>query len=95
MSATPRLIEPPGDEPRYSPVWPARYPGTCGNCGQSFDVGDEIRRDGGTIVGTMCCTIDGPREPDHTPEVMPRGKTARDRCDRCFIVHGTGQVECE
>jgi len=27
-------------------------------------------------------------------EVMPRGKTASDRCDRCFIVHATGQTEC-
>lgn len=26
--------------------------------------------------------------------VMPRGKTAKDRCERCFIVHSPGQEGC-
>jgi hypothetical protein len=32
--------------------------------------------------------------PGREIEVMPRGKTYRDRCDRCFIVHASGQTEC-
>lgn len=27
--------------------------------------------------------------------VLPRGKTGKDRCDKCFIVHAPGQNGCE
>jgi hypothetical protein len=27
--------------------------------------------------------------------VLPRGKTAKDRCDKCFIIHTPGQDGCE
>lgn len=32
---------------------------------------------------------------DGTRVTMPRGKTTRDRCDRCFMVHSPGQDGCE
>jgi hypothetical protein len=37
-----------------------------------------------------------PADPGMTTQpVMPRGLRASDRCDRCFLVHVPGQVECE
>jgi len=36
----------------------------------------------------------GAESSSKAPEVMPRGKTVRDRCDRCFIIHASGQVDC-
>lgn len=82
--------------------FPARYAGRCGNCDESFAPGDEVfyAPPDETLTGVECCghvSESRPATPEVTlvDQVMPRGKTAKDRCDRCFIVHTPGQTGCE
>jgi hypothetical protein len=97
MPATPSFM--PGD-----PGFAARYPGICCRCGNRIDVSDLIAYDeDDAIYGIECC---GDVVPDAEPftakkgvepiRVMPTGKTKRDACSRCFIIHTTAQGdECE
>lgn len=95
MPATPREIPP--DEPR---MFTARYHGICG-CGDEFYEGDMIGYNlSGTLFAQQCCG----HSPEPTPNqerqpnirVMPTGKTKRDVCSRCFIIHTAAQGdECE
>jgi hypothetical protein len=86
-------------------AFPARFHGLCMPCGEDIQVGESIANhpDHGYIHEDCWGDADNiPQMPgerrsprDHTPVTMPRGKTAKDRCGRCFIVHASGQVDCE
>lgn len=63
------------------------------------------------VICNDCCDIAplggnwgtiGNKEKDFEDEliiperlVMPRGRTAADRCNRCFLIHSSAQVDCE
>ena len=71
-------------------TFPANYAGRCGNCGELFESGDDVFYDqGDTLLGQDCCgtaSTDGPAVPKADQPVLPRGKTAADRCDTCFQI---------
>lgn len=86
----------------------ARYDGLCGNCREPYSKGDHIVNNGDNgYVPVDCGCLEDMSEPTGGDEVgyrerrrkladfMPRGKTARDACPKCFIIHATGQKECE
>jgi hypothetical protein len=85
-----------GFQPR---VFTAQYPGTCGGCGSEIDAGDLVFYDGDTLVGDACCAgaDDLSVEAKSTiAQVMPRGKTAKDKCPRCFqIPASNGACGCD
>lgn len=83
----------------------AKYPFTCAGCGErkqadvqaEYDEQGSIREiecpGGGESIGD---TYYGTAEKkSRSIEVMPRGKTPRDKCGECFMVHSPGQVGCE
>lgn len=90
-------------------AFPAQYPGLCLPCGQDIRPGESIvnDREVGYIhedcvddVGKVGVESNGAGFDSFTRgrppiTVLPRGKTGKDRCDKCFIVHASGQVECE
>lgn len=88
-------------------TFPARYPGLCLPCGEDIQQDDEITHHEVTGYVHVHCVDDADaqapslprdrRDPSvRTVDVMPHGKTARDRCDRCFLVHTAAQGdECE
>lgn len=96
----------PLDQP-YSQEFPARFPGTCRACGDPFPLGAMVRYNADDEL--VCCEgtdmLNGESNGadfdsfnrGRTPGivVMPRGKTAKDKCGLCFMVHASGQVECE
>lgn len=65
--------------------------------------------DSNMIIGDICCgmlsdselvdvvnTTTPDTKDDPTPEVMPRGRTVADRCDRCFMVPASnGACGCD
>lgn len=88
-------------------TFPAKYSGLCIPCGEEIQRDDEITHH--EVVGYVHvhCINDADAEAPGLPrerrspatravDVMPRGKTVRDRCDRCFLVHTAAQGgECE
>lgn len=88
-------------------TFPARFPGLCIPCGDAIEQGDEItHHEVCGFVHVHCVELANEevpslprdrREPGiRTNRVMPPGKTAKDRCGRCFIVHTPGQGDdCE
>jgi len=83
----------------------ARFRGFCNPCGYDIEPGEFIvaHPDAGYIhedciddVGKIDRSGDtnGREHPGRVRPVMPHGKTAADRCDRCFLIHSTGQTEC-
>ena len=77
--------------------FPAAYAGRCGNCGEYFPPGAMVQyEEGAVLVIQECCGIaDEPREDRPAPKpdvVMPRGKSAADRCGRCFQVPSSNGV---
>lgn len=93
MDATPMLV-PTGSNP-----FRARYPGVCPACGDPYERGMMVRYNGNDEI--VCCDEEGSGFDSFTPgrtpgiAVMPRGKTKRDVCGACFMIHASGQVECE
>jgi hypothetical protein len=85
--------------------FPARYDGMCLPCGEPIVQGESITNhpDAGYVhedcaedVGkTPQTAVERRVRDDPARATMPRGKTARDRCDRCFMVHSPGQAGCE
>lgn len=79
----------------------ARYPGVCVLCGDAFPAGAICHYNVNDEV--VCCDQDASDDEDFSScrgrpsdiPVMPRGKTKADRCDRCFMIHASRQVECE
>lgn len=81
--------------------FPAQYAGRCALCGDVFEVGGEIfYNESDEIVGALCCgdpdggdTVRG-TEALTAPldRVMPRGRTTRDRCGRCFQIPASNGV---
>jgi hypothetical protein len=88
-----------------SRIFEAKYPFTCVCCDERFPAGTMAYYDSQSLlrngeadhiwpVGSSQSDANG-REPNgRLHDVMPHGKTATDRCDRCFIIHATGQVDC-
>jgi hypothetical protein len=83
--------------------FPARYDGSCPACDDPIEVGEDVSMvdsDRGRVtVHSLCAEdrifINARQRVDHT-EVMPRGKTARDVCTRCFMVPASnGICGCE
>lgn len=84
--------------------FPANYNGLCIPCGEDIkrgemivvsDVGyvhEDCREDVGKAPEMPAKSRSS--RPDHTATI-PRGKTAADRCDSCFIIHTPGQNGCE
>lgn len=84
----------------------ARYAGTCGACFEPIEAGDEVGysaenvltcgecwRDGSPAVRVAFPGVEAPA-PEAIP--LPRGKSVRDRCPRCFQIPSTsGNCECE
>jgi hypothetical protein len=77
--------------------FPASFPGRCGVCGEIYGPGDEVyfSMPEDILTGWECCgEADEPRaEREKVPvPVMPRGKTAKDKCPRCFQVPASNGV---
>jgi hypothetical protein len=77
--------------------FPASYVGRCTNCNEILNPGDEVYYDGSdSLTGWDCCGATD--EARNTPEtstierVMPRGRTAKDRCGTCFQIPSTNGV---
>jgi hypothetical protein len=99
MPATPQtIVEDPG------PHWilASFTGGHCGQCKTPIHEGDEIAYLDDTLIRRECCAETGMYLSDTELAnanrgrvdrvlVMPRGKTAKDRCPRCFIIHTVGQ----
>lgn len=83
----------------------AQYAGTCRGCGEVFDAGSEVQytsaSSGPDVIVAECCfgaaeiNVETSATQTRDRLTMPRGKTAADRCDRCFIIHTAGQEGCE
>lgn len=81
--------------------FPAQYKGICVPCGDGIEPGEYITNHPEYGYIHEECTdvvpVGHTEEPRHNraaPPTMPRGKTAADRCDRCFMIHATTQTEC-
>jgi hypothetical protein len=67
----------------------AQYSGRCRNCNEVFEAGAEVfYAPGEDTVTVLECCGDAQRTAaaGEMPQVMPRGKTARDACGMCFQV---------
>jgi len=85
----------------------AQYSGLCIPCGEDILPGHSITLNAEHGYIHEECTDIQPAEsngadfdsfnPGRTPgiPVLPRGKTSKDRCNTCFIVHAPGQDGCE
>jgi hypothetical protein len=81
----------------------ATYTGRCGQCGDLFEPGARVSyNDDDVLVGFYCCGNEldehHPADSEVTPrdQVMPRGKTSRDACPRCFQVPAScGACGCD
>lgn len=85
-------------------MFQAKYDSRCPSCGNAISVGDDVTMvdsDRGRVTVHVQHVEDGEMYvevqewTDRTTATMPRGKSASDRCNRCFIVHASGQEECE
>ena len=63
----------------YNPTFEARYHGTCARCGLGIRPGERVR-------------YDDENDDELNHERCPRKKPA---CPQCFLVHGSGQEECD
>lgn len=88
-----------------SKVFITQYPFTCGCCQQEFPAGTAAYYDDRSVLRNAdgehewageAIQIDahGQEAGFRIRDTMPHGKTAQDRCDRCFIIHASGQTEC-
>lgn len=71
----------------------AKRPGNCKSCGQQFLLNSLIGYMDGELVGKDCCG--GLSMFGQLKSLIPHGKTAKDYCRNCFMVHATLQTECE
>jgi len=69
----------------------AKHPGNCCGCGIRFKEGVDIAYLDGAIVARDCCMGTGVM----LEKIMPRGKSPKDYCRKCFLIHSTLQTECE
>jgi hypothetical protein len=89
-------------------TFPAQYHGHCKPCDDEIKRGEFIVMHPRVGAVHEECAENVGKDPeindedfdssDHgrTPiEVLPRGRTAKDRCDKCFIIHTPGQDGCE
>lgn len=71
--------------------FPAQHRQRCGECQMMIEIGDQVSYNDGKIVGLDCCA--GLGHPD-LKGLIPHGKTAKDACKTCFIIHASAQEEC-
>jgi hypothetical protein len=93
------------------PFIPAKYPGNCGTCDAGFSAGDTVYWSPPEIgeppvIDGPCC-IESPQSNGADFDafnrgrppgiaVLPRGKTAKDRCNTCFQVPASsGACGCD
>jgi len=98
MPATPAMFDPDAEPLRW---FTASFKGGhCRHCGEDIEEGDEMAyASDRQIVRRECCgddpqqpeLITNPRNRPSEQRVMPTGKTKRDACSRCFIIHTAGQ----
>jgi hypothetical protein len=69
----------------------AKYSGHCRNCSKTINIGDMIGYIEDELVGQQCCA----GQDITTSSIMPTGKTTKDRCNSCYMIHSNGQVGCE
>lgn len=97
MAATPRHINeyvPDANVMNFGP-FVAQFAGVCKRCDEPFPQGALVQYDDNDNI--VCCgdiTTEGlgPSLSPKSPAVMPRGKTASDRCNRCFQVPASNGV---
>lgn len=80
-----------------SRAFPALFDGRCSGCGSPFERGSMVfySAEEGILLLDSCCGEDVqlPEERRATePDVMPRGKTKKDRCNKCFQVPASNGV---
>lgn len=87
-------------------AFPAKYRGFCLPCGEDIQQGEYITNHSEYGYIHEECTDIEPAKSTQTRErttadgsprvdVLPRGKTGKDKCNKCFIVHSPGQGGCE
>lgn len=90
-------------------AFPAKYYGHCNACDEYIKPDESIIRhpDAGFIHEGCVEYVGKPSESNGAAfdsfnrgrapiAVLPRGKTGKDKCNRCFIIHTPGQGdECE
>jgi hypothetical protein len=82
----------------YSYPFPATRSGYCFGCDGPFEAGDSIYYQDGDIWANHWCVTDPSRRmyENSSAPVMPRGKTAKDMCMKCFQVPSSnGVCGCE
>lgn len=90
-------------------AFPARYHTLCIPCGEDIKRGESIRMhpQSGAVheecwdnVGKVVQDDEDGSDPFgpgrvSPASVLPRGKAAKDRCHKCFLIHSPGQDGCE
>ena len=71
----------------------ARYRGYCWECKSDINVGDVISSANGKVRHDKCESR--ALFEENTIVKLPRNRTVKDRCDRCFIIHPEHQEDCE
>lgn len=92
MVATPR-------EWHYTSAYPfeAKYRGQCAGCDELFEPGDLIEWREGQLVKSHICQVSSTLDDEERVHirVMPRNRTAADRCGQCFqIPSSNGTCGC-
>lgn len=82
-------------------MFKAKYDGRCPSCDEPISIGEDVSMvdsDRGRITVHAQHVEDGEihvetsARPDPITSTMPRGKTVRDRCNRCFQVPASNGV---
>lgn len=84
-------------------LFQARYKGLCLPCGEDIHKGEWLTTHPEYgYIHEECTDVEPAQSQGESrsarspiPSVLPRGKTAKDRCDDCFMVHSDGQDGCE
>jgi hypothetical protein len=81
----------------YNRRFSALYRGKCAGCGTPFEEGTRVYFPDGTrdvTVDACCPEAPEPEAIDGEDNIltMPRGKTAKDRCDVCFQIKSSNNT---
>lgn len=71
--------------------WEAKYPGVCGACGERFEVGTQVKwGEGATVIEDSCSLANV-----NAVLMQSREEIRAQRCTKCWLMHGKGQLDCE
>ena len=82
-------------------IFPAAVAGKCGICATTYHAGEKVTRaeDGLTVAISCCGDLLNESESDDLtdrstklPPVMPRGKSKKDMCSKCFQIPASSEV---